>query len=107
MKRKTCLKTTAIVVVCTAIAPLRAYRQEKKEIITKAKTVRKKWAGNYAYKAQNLFEPKTVEEVQVLVKKLRNRKAHSRHCFKNIADSPLIMISTKDLKGFSVLTTGQ
>ena len=44
--------------------------------------------------------PKTVEEVQMLIKDLDSQKAlGSCHCFNNIADSPLNQISTKNLKG--------
>ena len=60
--------------------------------------VRKNWAGNYTYKAENLHEPKTVEELQTLVKQPGKQKAlGSKHCFNNIADSPLNQISTKNL----------
>ena len=63
-----------------------------------AKAVRKNWAGNYTYKAQNLHQPNTVEEVQALVKKLNQQKAlGSCHCFNDIADSPLDQISTLNL----------
>ena len=56
------------------------------------------WAGNYTYQAKNLHLPKTVEEVQDLVKKLGQQKAlGSCHCFNNIADSPLNQISTANL----------
>lgn len=62
------------------------------------KDERKNWAGNYTYKAKNLYEPKTAEEVQALVKELDLQKAlGSCHCFNNIADSPLNQISTKYL----------
>ncbi len=62
------------------------------------KVVRKNWAGNYEYKAENLYSPKTVEEVQALVKKLDKQKAlGSCHCFNNIADSPMNQISSQNL----------
>lgn len=68
--------------------------------MTALEPVRKNWAGNYVYKAKNLFEPTTVEEVQALIKKSDTQKAlGSRHCFNDIADNPLNQISTKNLKG--------
>lgn len=59
---------------------------------------RKNWAGNYTYRANNLHEPRSIEEIPGLVKKLELQKPlGSRHCFNNIADSPLNQISTQYL----------
>lgn len=59
---------------------------------------RTNWAGNYTYKAEQIHEPKSVTEVQELVKKLDVQKAlGSTHCFNDIADSPKNQISTKHL----------
>lgn len=59
---------------------------------------RKNWAGNYTFKAEHLYEPGTVSEVQELVKQLAQQKAlGSQHCFNNIADSPKNQLSTKNL----------
>ena len=64
----------------------------------KKTTIRNNWAGNYSYKAPNFYEPKSVEELQELVKKLGKQKAlGSRHCFNDIADSPQSQISTRAL----------
>ncbi|NNE77276.1 MAG: FAD-binding protein, partial [Pricia sp.] len=52
-----------------------ACKQEKKIQVEKLQAERTNWAGNYTYKAKNLYEPKTVEEVQALVKKLDTQKA--------------------------------
>ena len=61
--------------------------------------MRKNWAGNYTYQAENLHEPRSAEEIQELVKKLNKQKAlGSKHCFNNIADSPKNQISTKNLR---------
>ncbi len=102
MKRKEFIKTTATFAAATALTPLTSCKTEKKKAVEEVapEVVRKNWAGNYAYKAKNLHEPKTVEEVQVLVKQLDVQKAlGSCHCFNDIADSPLNQISTKNLKG--------
>ncbi|MGY1616157.1 D-arabinono-1,4-lactone oxidase [Geodermatophilus sp. SYSU D00691] len=46
------------------------------------------WAGNYAYRAERLHEPKTLEQVQELVAAApRIRVLGSRHSFNDIADS--------------------
>ena len=91
MKRKTFLKTSTALIAGSFLPTMISCKQE-------VKAVRKNWAGNYTYKAQNLHQPNTVEEVQVLVKKLNQQKAlGSCHCFNDIADSPLDQISTLNL----------
>ena len=91
MKRKTFLKTSTALIAGSFLPTMISCKQE-------VKAVRKNWAGNYTYKAQNLHQPNTVEEVQALVKKLNQQKAlGSCHCFNNIADSPLDQISTLNL----------
>lgn len=91
MKRKEFIKSFSALVASSFFAPLLSCKQQPK-------VVRKNWAGNYTYKAENLHKPKTVEELQVLVKKLGKQKAlGSKHCFNDIADSPMNQISTKNL----------
>jgi xylitol oxidase len=98
MKRKTFLKTSAILATGSLISPLMSCKEQPKPQATAAKASRKNWAGNYQYKAENLHQPTTVEEVQALVKKLNKQKAlGSCHCFNDIADSPLNQISTQNL----------
>lgn len=101
MKRKDFIKSSTTFAAGTVLFPMISCRDEKKTIAEEVTAqVRKNWAGNYTYTAENLFEPSTVEEVQALVKKLDSQKAlGSCHCFNNIADSPLNQISTKNLKG--------
>jgi len=58
----------------------------------------KNWAGNLTYSTGNVFYPKTVEEVQALVKKHDKIKTlGTRHCFNNIADSTDNLLSTRDM----------
>jgi xylitol oxidase len=46
------------------------------------------WSGNYAYRAQTLHRPRTLEELQELVGRARTlRVIGSRHSFTSIADS--------------------
>lgn len=100
MKRKEFIKTTASFAAATALAPLSSCKQENKRVVTEVEGIRKNWAENYVYKAKNLYEPKTVDELQALVQRLDTQKAlGSCHCFNNIADNPLNQISTKKLKG--------
>src|SRR5687768_7972697 len=52
------------------------------------------WAGNYIYRAAEIHQPETVEQIQELV--ARNNKLKSlgtRHSFNDIADSPGDLIS--------------
>ena len=59
----------------------------------------KNWAGNLTFSTDNVFYPKSVAEVQQLVKKHSKLKAQgTRHCFNAIADSKDNLLSTRDLK---------
>ena len=56
------------------------------------------WAGNYTYRAAQIHQPETVEQIQELVRTSAKLKAlGTRHSFNDIADSPGDLIS---LKGF-------
>ncbi|MDX2245420.1 MAG: FAD-binding protein [Bacteroidia bacterium] len=91
MKRKTFIQTSSLFVAGSFLGPLQACKPD-------SPTVRKNWAGNYQYQAKEFYEPRSVEEIQQLVKKLSQQKAlGSRHCFNDIADSPLSQISTRYL----------
>jgi alditol oxidase len=55
---------------------------------------RTNWAGNLTYHTDNLLTPKTVAEVQQMVKNTPKLRAlGSRHCFNAIADSTAAQIS--------------
>jgi alditol oxidase len=91
MKRKKFIQTSAVLTAGSIFLPLSSCKQTPE-------VKRKNWAGNYQYKAKNLYTPHTVEEVQALVKNLNSQKAlGSCHCFNDIADSPLNQISTQNL----------
>ena len=52
------------------------------------------WAGNYIYRAAEIHQPKTVEQIQELVRQARKVKPlGTRHSFNDIADSPGDLIS--------------
>jgi xylitol oxidase len=52
------------------------------------------WAGNYIYRAAQIHQPETVEQIQELVKHSPKIKAlGTRHSFNDIADSPGDLIS--------------
>jgi alditol oxidase len=49
---------------------------------------RKNWAGNYAYRAEKLHRPSTIEQVQEITANAPGvRVLRSRHSFNDIADS--------------------
>ncbi len=52
------------------------------------------WAGNYTYRAAQIHQPETVEQIQELVKRCVKVKAlGTRHSFNDIADSPGDLVS--------------
>jgi xylitol oxidase len=52
------------------------------------------WAGNYIYRAAQIHQPETVEQIQELVRSRPRLKAlGTRHSFNDIADSPGDIIS--------------
>lgn len=57
----------------------------------------KNWAGNLEYSTGNVHYPKTVEQLQEVVKKCKKLKAlGSRHSFNKIADSTENQVSLKE-----------
>jgi xylitol oxidase len=64
---------------------------------------RKNWAGNYTFRARHLYRPKSVAEVQEIVKKAGKVKAlGAKHSFNSIADSPDSQISLEHLTGMAL-----
>ncbi|HEX9958058.1 MAG TPA: FAD-binding protein, partial [Fibrella sp.] len=89
MKRTEFLKTSSVLVAGSMLSPLISCDGQ-------ASSVRKNWAGNYQYQAPEYYEPKTIDELQAVLKRAGKQKAlGSCHCFNDIADSPLSQISTK------------
>lgn len=61
-------------------------------------SVLKNWAGNHAYVAQRVHEPRTVEELQALVAGAeRVRAVGTRHSFTDLADTTGDLVSTRQL----------
>ena len=95
MKRKKFLQASAMLAAGVIIAPNGACEPAKPKTVS---IVRKNWAGNLQYSAESYFEPKSVDELQALVKTLNKQKGlGSCHSFNNIADTPFNQISTKNL----------
>jgi xylitol oxidase len=90
MDKRHFLKASGVFV---ASAMLPSWASSAKEAST-----RTNWAGNYAYSADRLDLPRTVGEVQQLVRSRRRLKAlGARHSFNGIADSTGDQISLKYL----------
>src|ERR1700759_1697410 len=89
MKRKTFIQLSTTLMATPLLSPLSGWVQAPRL---------KNWAGNLTYRTDNVQYPKTVEEVQQIVKKHPKLKAlGTRHCFNTIADSKDDLLSTKDL----------
>ncbi|MEP7374058.1 MAG: FAD-binding protein [Chitinophagaceae bacterium] len=66
----------------------------------------KNWAGNLEYSTGNVHYPKTVAEVQEVVKKCKSLKAlGSRHSFNKIADSTENQVSLRELNNLISIDT--
>ena len=68
----------------------------------------KNWAGNLEYSTNKIYYPKSVEEVQQLVKKYSRLKVlGTRHCFNTIADSKDGFISLKEMNKVVALDSNE
>lgn len=89
MKRQTFLKLISAISTSPMFLSFKSFTQKQRL---------KNWAGNLEYSTDNVFYPKTVQEVQQLIKKLHKLKPlGTRHCFNSIADSKYNLISTRDM----------
>ncbi len=92
MNKRTFLKTSAAVLAGGLISPLVSCRSEE---VAAART---NWAGNLTYGTDRLHLPRSVAEVQEIVRNSANiRPLGSRHCFNGIADSTESQISLQHL----------
>ncbi|WP_276374837.1 D-arabinono-1,4-lactone oxidase [Chryseolinea sp. H1M3-3] len=98
MKKRTFLKLTSTLMTGTVLANITSCNQDKPT------EQLKNWAGNLTYSTTKIAEPKTVEEVQEIVRKCtRLRTLGTRHCFNQIADSRDNLLSTKYLNSLVTL----
>lgn len=90
MKKRTFIKLSSALAVAPLITPFESWAQDEKL---------KNWAGNLEYSTNKIDYPKSVEEVQQLVKKYTKLKVlGTRHCFNTIADTKYNFISLRDMK---------
>ncbi len=92
MDKRTFLKTSSILAGGVSLSCFIGCEPSHKEEHLK------NWAGNLEYSTGNVHYPKTVEQVQAIVKKCNKLKAlGSQHSFNKIADSNENLVSLKDL----------
>jgi alditol oxidase len=90
MDKREFLKTSGIFLAGTVLSPLGSGEQ--------APAKRTNWSGNYTFSTDRLHQPKTVEEVQQVVKGCSKLRAlGARHSFNGIADSTQDQISLAHL----------
>src|SRR6476469_2148605 len=90
MKKRTFIKLSSALVAAPLIAPFESWAQDEKL---------KNWAGNLEYSTSKINYPKSLEEVQQIVKKHSKLKVlGTRHCFNTIADSKYNFISLREKK---------
>ena len=97
MKRKTFIKLSSAFAAAPLFSSIPGAAQKKKL---------QNWAGNLTYSTNSVFYPKTLSEVQSLVKKCNKlRPLGTRHCFNAIADSRNNLISSNNLNNILSLDT--
>ncbi|MET3498931.1 xylitol oxidase [Mucilaginibacter rubeus] len=89
MKRKTFIQLSTTLMASPLLSSFESFAQQPRL---------QNWSGNLTYSTDNVFYPKSVEEVQQLINKHDKIKAlGTRHCFNTIADSKDNLLSTRDL----------
>ena len=87
MNKRTFIKTAAVLTEGASMPQLLSCKSNPMP--------RTNWAGNLTYSTGNLFTPKTITELQELIKKLKKiRGLGTTHCFNKIADSTQNQISS-------------
>lgn len=98
MKKREFLKTSSALIMGSMLPPLVGCDSGTSETnLAVAKSPnRTNWAGNLTYSTDVLYSPKSLEEVQEIIRKAdKIRPLGSKHCFNTIADSKVAQISLK------------
>jgi xylitol oxidase len=89
MDKRTFLKLSSALTMAPFLTSIESLAQQERL---------KNWAGNLEYSTSDVHYPKSVAEVQDVIKKFDKVKAlGTRHCFNDIADSKHHLLSTKEL----------
>lgn len=99
MKRKEFVKASSLAIAGTILCPTTSCLPKKtKETEQETTLARRNWGQNIIYKAKNLEQPTSVEELQELMRRVGNKKGlGSTHSYNDIADSPMTQISLRKL----------
>lgn len=100
MDKRSFLKTSSAFVAGSMLSPLLSCQQDNTQAMEQIDQVtRTNWAGNLTYSTQVLHEPKTVAEVQALIRDHdKLRMLGTKHCFNRIADSKVRQVSLASLE---------
>ena len=91
MHKRTFLKASSLLVGGSLLSQFVACKPGSKTHLTN-------WAGNLEYSTDNVHYPKSIEQVQEIVRKCNKLRAlGSRHSFNEIADSKENQVSLKEL----------
>lgn len=94
MNKRIFLKTSSVIAGGALLSRFVSCKPKEKDSMQHLKN----WAGNLEYSTGNVHYPKTVAEVQEVVKKCKSLKAlGSRHSFNKIADSTENQVSLQEL----------
>jgi len=92
MDKRTFLKTASVLAGGATLSRMAACSPKVNKVHLK------NWAGNLQYSTENIYYPKTVGQVQEVVRKCNKLTAlGSRHSFNKIADNDANLISSKEL----------
>ena len=106
MEKRTFLKASSFLLGGVMLSPFQGCKpQTNKESAAQADQIPqgdreplKNWAGNLTYSTDNVYYPKTLEQVQEFVKKSDKLRAlGSRHSFNPVADSKQNLLSLKEM----------
>jgi xylitol oxidase len=99
MKRKEFVKASSLAIAGTILSPMTScLPKNTKETEQETILERRNWGRNIIFKAKNIEQPTSVEELQELMRKVGNKKGlGSTHSYNDIADSPMTQISLRKL----------
>src|SRR3984885_2322050 len=103
MNKRQFLKGSCSILTGTMLSRFVSAAQQTAEQAAHQTAPRTNWAGNLTFHTDTLYEPKTTEEVQHIVKSCDKIRALGRgHSFNTIADSTHAQISLKQLDSIEI-----
>jgi len=103
MNKRQFLKGTGSILTGTMLSRFVSAAEQTTEQAAHQSAPRTNWAGNLTFHTDTLYQPKTTEEVQHIVKSCDKLRALGRgHSFNTIADSTHAQISLKQLDSIDI-----